>query len=407
MSGDLPADLNLSEIKAREFRHDDSPTSHSVLIDRGRGGPRLLAILDGSFSRPDIAWRQDFLDYLRSRLGDQTKEIAFEITPPSAPGIVPPPHMLVGDSPAVQSLLAEVHAIARSTLEVLLEGETGTGKELYARLIHASGPNPTGPFVALNCAAIPRDLLESQLFGVARGAFTGAEPKAGLIREADGGTLFLDEIGDLPPSLQPKLLRVLQEREILPVGGSRARKVTMRVIAATNRDLARLVESGDYRSDLYYRLNACHLRLPTLAEQRADLPRFIFTLLERAATQLGKRIRGISSKALYALLAHPWRGNFRELAHTLDRAVLLCRHGDAIESRHLPLLPTASHDPASIRGTPDSESRDSTALLRHQRSEAENKLIEEALAATEGNKSRAAKLLGISRSTLYAKLRRI
>jgi transcriptional regulator with GAF, ATPase, and Fis domain len=231
---------------------------------------------------------------------------------------------LVGDAPAMQNIFKLVLKIARSNATVLIRGESGTGKELIARAIHQHSRRAGSPFSAINCAAIPETLLESELFGYERGAFTGADRrKLGLFEVASGSTLFLDEIGDLSLPLQGKILRALQEREIRRVGGNESIAVDVRVLSATNRDLEAMMKSGTFREDLYYRLNIVPIVVPPLRDRREDIPRIASRVLERAAAEHGKEIDGITPEAMRCLSAYDWPGNVRELESIVERAVLL------------------------------------------------------------------------------------
>src|SRR5262249_39862514 len=251
-----------------------------------------------------------------------------------------PAEMVPGTSPAIHALYQELRAVAQSRLDVLLLGETGTGKELFARLIHASGPTARGPFLPLSAPAIPGELLESELFGIAGRVATGVDARAGLLDLAQGGTVLLDEIGDLSLGLQTRLLRFLQEREIRPVGGL-PKSVNLRVISATNRPLERMVAEGNFREDLYFRLRSLCFRVPPLRERAEDLPALALAFAAEAAEIHGKRIRGISQKAVNRLLAHRWPGNVRELRHEIVQAVLRCPNGAHLESRHFTFRPVA------------------------------------------------------------------
>jgi transcriptional regulator with PAS, ATPase and Fis domain len=272
---------------------------------------------------------------------------------------------------------------------VFLQGESGTGKELVARFIHQSSPRKLGPFVAINCAALPEQLFESELFGYERGAFTGAhQAKVGQIELAARGVLFLDEVSEMSLTAQAKLLRVLQEREIQRLGGTRMQKANVRVISASNRDLRQAVERGVFREDLYYRLKVFDLCLPSLRERASDIPLLAEHVLAEFADTARRRPARLSDAALDALLAHTWPGNIRELRNVLESAAILCDDG-VIEMRHLPLhavaaAPTSSDDLAEI----------------------ERRKIEDVLRRTDGNKSKSARLLGLTRTQLYVRLRR-
>ena len=305
---------------------------------------------------------------------------------------------IVAASEAMIEVLELVERAAEFKSTVLLTGESGTGKEVLARAIHAQSPRRAEAFVAVNCAAIPENLLESELFGHARGAFTGADrARRGLFVEADGGTLFLDEIGELTPPLQAKLLRVLQEEEVRPLGESKARRVNVRVLAATARDLEQEVQAGRFREDLFYRLNVLRVRVPPLRERRQDIPLLLDHFLASFATSLGKPVRELTDDALEKLVAYAWPGNVRELENVIERAMILVR-GDSIGVRDLPANVTAPAEAPETGAAPE-------FLLRSARRDAETEAIRRALAATGGNRTHAARLLGISHRALLYKLK--
>jgi two-component system response regulator AtoC len=306
---------------------------------------------------------------------------------------------IVAASPAMIELLEMLERAAEYKATVLLTGESGTGKEVLARAIHAQSGRRHQAFVAVNCGAIPEPLLESELFGHARGAFTGADrARRGIFVEADGGTLFLDEIGELPASLQVKLLRVLQEEEVRPVGEAKARSIDVRVIAATSRDLEREVAAGRFREDLFYRLDVFRLRVPPLRERREDIPLLVDHFLEQFREALGKPVRTIADDALDRLMEHAWPGNVRELENVMERAMILC-DGDRIT---LAELPAALAKPRPEPPLPPSRGDFS---LRRARRRFESELITRALEATGGNRTRAARLLEISHRALLYKLK--
>jgi transcriptional regulator with PAS, ATPase and Fis domain len=303
----------------------------------------------------------------------------------------------VGSSPAALEVKRQARRAAQTQSNVLLLGETGTGKELLAHAIHAGSARADKPFISVNLAAVPETLLEAEFFGVAPGAYTGADRKGreGKFKLADGGTLFLDEVGDMPLPLQAKLLRALQEQEIEPLGSNRVIKVDARVLAATSRDLKTLVAEGRFREDLFYRLNVLPIRLPALRERRADLEALAEHLLESIAARTGMPQRELTPSAIGALGAHDWPGNIRELRNVLEQAAMLT------DSARLTAEDFASILPASAaRETRASGMRP----LPEQIAELERSSIRLALAATGGNKVSAARMLGISRATLYEKL---
>ena len=284
---------------------------------------------------------------------------------------------------------------ARTAASVLILGETGTGKELLAQAIHAASPRANAPFVAVNIAAVPETLLEAEFFGVAPGAYTGADKRGrdGKFKLADGGTLFLDEIGDMSLALQAKLLRTLQEREIEPVGSNRVISVDVRIIAATSRNLEQMVSAGEFRADLYYRLNVITLKTPTLRARLEDIPMLAEYQVEHICRQQGVPVRGISAGAIERLRCHDWPGNVRELANVLERALLIS-DSDCLEARDLdPVMPPPSR--VSVSGSLE---------IAKVVARAEHDAIAAALRSTRGNKAQAAKLLGISRAALYEKI---
>jgi len=290
--------------------------------------------------------------------------------------------------------------VARTDSSVLITGESGTGKELVARAIHFTSERANGRFLPINCGALPENLLESELFGYKRGAFTGAmNEKVGLLKSADKGTVFLDEIGDMPPSLQVKLLRVLQERDFERLGGTRTIKVDVRLLAATNRDLRAALEDGTFREDLYYRLNVVFINIPPLREHKEDIPGLANLFLARFAKDSGRSetITGISPAAMQLLVGHYWPGNVRELQNVIERACALAS-GSQLEVGDIQLdLPRNRSAAASDRFLPEGMTLDQW----------EDEMIREALKRASGNKSQAARLLGLSRNALRYRLSKI
>jgi DNA-binding NtrC family response regulator len=304
---------------------------------------------------------------------------------------------IIGRAPAMQEVFELIRRLSGSSASVLITGESGTGKELVAKSIHWNSPRKDRPFVAVNCAAIPDTLLESELFGYKRGAFTDARTdRPGIFVEAEGGTIFLDEIAELSPSLQAKLLRVLQEKEIRPLGAARSERIDVRVLAATNRELGARLKDGSFRQDLYYRLNVIQLQLPALRHRTEDILPLAEHFLVQSATRAGKEIRGLHEGAKKALLAHSWPGNVRELENVIERAVALAETGTVTLEDLPPVLrerKVAAHDPVAM------------ALARGlSLDELERDYIQRVLAAEGGNKTRAAQRLGLDRKTLYRKL---
>jgi PAS domain S-box-containing protein len=300
---------------------------------------------------------------------------------------------IVGRSPEMIRLFEVLPLIAESSSTVLIEGPSGTGKELFARAIHNLSPRRKKRFVAVNCAALPDTLLESELFGHKAGAFTDAKrDKMGRFALADGGTIFLDEIGDISPALQVRLLRVLQERIVEPLGSTEPLKVDIRVIAATNKDLAKLVEEGKFREDLYYRIRVIYLLLPGLRERREDIPLLVDHIIAKYNRLQAKNIVGVSSDAMTRLMGYDFPGNIRELENIIEQAFVLCGT-DLIELHHLP----PGLRPAAISSTGDIGPMNLKAMEKH--------LITETLRRYGGNRNRAARDLGIDTSTLYRKVR--
>ena len=306
---------------------------------------------------------------------------------------------LVGASPPIRALRSLIGRIAQADASVLISGETGTGKELVARALHGDGPRAKGPFVALDCAALPESLIESELFGHARGAFTDASrAHHGLLRQADGGTLFLDEIGNLPPALQPKLLRAIQERRFRPVGAEQEVAFDARILAATNRDLGADAREGRFREDLYYRLDVLHVEVPPLRARGNDVLVLAQHFLAEFAERSGRPVRGIAPNAAARLLAHPWPGNVRELRNCIERAVALAEY-DELRAADLPEhLGVAPDGPAARARLPE----DPGAFEPLEA--VERRYILRVLAAVGGNKTVAARILGLDRKTLRRKL---
>jgi len=311
-------------------------------------------------------------------------------------------HRVLGESKKWKDVLTQAAKVAPTETTVLLTGESGTGKEVVARFLHRGSPRARGPFVALNCAALPETLLESELFGHERGAFTGAiTARPGRIEQAAGGVLFLDEVGEMTPAVQAKLLRVLQEREFQRLGGTRPIKADVRVVAATNRDLATALARGDFREDLYYRLSVFEIRLPALRERREDILPMAEAFLEEIGPAVGRPAAGISRQAHEALLSYPWPGNVRELRNALERATILC-DGGLITLEHLPISVGRPSDTAA----PPQETAEAFPLGGIQLDAVERDLIAKALREAENNRSRAARLLGITRSQLYSRMQK-
>ncbi|HET9855189.1 MAG TPA: sigma-54 dependent transcriptional regulator [Methylomirabilota bacterium] len=306
---------------------------------------------------------------------------------------------LVGTSAGMQGVYRLIEVAAPTTAPVLISGESGTGKELVARTLHDLSPRSKGPFVAVNCAAIPETLLESEIFGHEKGAFTGAlERRPGCFELAHEGTIFLDEIAEMNPGTQAKFLRILQDGAVRRLGGRTEIRVDVRVLAATNKDPVKAIQEGTFREDLYYRLNVVSLALPPLRERRDDIPALVQAFIEEFNARYDKHIRSLDEAVLSGLVAQPWPGNVRELRNTLERAIIVCE-GDTILPKHIPPVPTLRV--ADGGDGPDSVSfRVGTSL-----EDAEKALILKTLAANGNNKTRAADVLGISLKTLHNKLK--
>jgi transcriptional regulator with GAF, ATPase, and Fis domain len=319
---------------------------------------------------------------------------------------------IVANSPAMLDIFSLMEAAAGSLISVLIEGETGAGKELVARAIYRTSDRAGGPFMALNCAAIPDGLMETELFGHRRGAFTGAvEDKQGLLRAASGGVLFLDEIGDMPLAMQAKLLRTIEDREVIAVGDTRPHKIDVRLLAATNRDLQAAIADGSFRKDLYYRLAALTIRVPPLRHRREDIPSLADLFLQRAAQRHRKRIERLAPEVLELLTEAEWPGNVRQLQNEIERAVAVAREGDTISLHHLSPELTASGlkraaGSAPANGVvPTSRTQTQPLSLADRLAVCERNILSEALAQHNHNVSRTAAFLRISRITLQKKMK--
>ena len=365
--------------------------------------PVLIMTAYSSVGTAVEALKSGALDYLVKPLDfdslQQTLADALAHTRQSESGVTVAPAAtfgMVGDSPAMQELLNDIALVAPSDATVLIHGESGTGKELVARALHASSARSDKPLVTLNCAALNESLLESELFGHEKGAFTGADKRReGRFVEADGGTLFLDEIGDISPLMQVRLLRAIQEREVQRVGSNQTLAVDVRLIAATHRDLAEEVSAGRFRQDLYYRLNVVTIEMPPLRQRRADIPSLAHYFLQRYGERNRKTVQGFTPQAMDLLIHYDWPGNIRELENAVERAVVLLT-GEYISERELPL---------AITGTPVNAYSSSDDVIQPLL-EVEKEVILAALEKTGGNKTEAARQLGITRKTLLAKISR-
>ncbi|MBU0513694.1 MAG: sigma-54 dependent transcriptional regulator [Proteobacteria bacterium] len=309
---------------------------------------------------------------------------------------------IVGAAPAMKSIFDTIRKVADTRSTVLIQGESGTGKELVAKAIHYNSPRKHKPLVTVNCAAVPTHLIESEFFGYVRGAFTGADrTKKGLFEEAEGSTIFLDEISDLPPELQAKLLRVLQEGEIRRLGDTASRTVDVRVLAATNRDLEAAVEQGKFREDLYYRLNVIPLNIPPLRERPEDVPLLARHFLVKMAERHGRQVKRLSPEAERVLINQPWPGNVRQLENVIEQAVVMAE-GETIGSRNLPTALSREAGGLVVRVPEDR--LDLKGLVREATALAERQIIARALEKENGNRTRTAQVLGISRRCLITKI---
>lgn len=307
------------------------------------------------------------------------------------------PSGMVGESPGMQKVLRTITKVAAAASTVLITGESGVGKELVARAIHAESPRQDKVFLPVNCSAIPDTLLESQLFGHTKGAFTGAlSAQDGLFRNAQRGTIFLDEIAELPLMLQPKLLRVIERKEVLPVGATTPMQVDVRILAATNRDLEKEVEAGRFREDLFYRLNVVGITIPPLRDRRSDIPPLVEHLIQRHNVEMKRNCKGVTHEAMQLLIAASWKGNVRELDNVLERAMIL-GNDEWISPEDLPGGEASTRDTTQAIGH-----KLKTALHAYEKSH-----IEQVLSEAAQDRVRAAKLLGISRSSLYRKMEQL
>ncbi len=323
---------------------------------------------------------------------------------------------MVGDDPAFMHVLQVLRSVAETNSTVLVTGETGTGKELVASAVHKGSKRADKPFVALNCAAIPDSLIESELFGHTRGAFTGAvAAREGRLLAAHGGTLFLDEIGDMPLAAQAKLLRVLQDKTVTPLGADRGVPVDVRIVAATHRDLEDMVERGTFRRDLYFRLSVIRVELPALRDRQVDIAALARHFLVATAASVGRTVSDLSDEAITLLSEHAWPGNVRELANVMERAVVLKHDDGPLEARDITIATTRrfASGTGSMRAAqpaPASAANDDGEQGLNLKSAVDNveqRLIRIALERTSGNRTEAAALLGLNRTTLVEKLRKI
>ncbi|HJV24530.1 MAG TPA: sigma 54-interacting transcriptional regulator [Aromatoleum sp.] len=383
----------------------------------GKGDSRCLIV-----GKPAEEWKfeDDYLDYFQPdnvecklrQLQEDVRQLKATLHAQRAPA-----GQLVGNSPAFRAAFDLVNKAAKSPISVLLLGETGVGKEMFARWLHEHSDRADQPFVAINCAAIPHDLIESELFGVQKGAYTGAQhSRPGRFERANGGTLFLDEVGDLSPAAQVKLLRVLQTGEVERLGDDQTRKVNVRLVAATNVNLQQAITEGRFRADLYYRLATYPVTIPPLRERKADIPLLAHALVDKIAPTYHKKLDGITGRAMQALVAHDWPGNVRELENLIERGVLLAEPGGLIELEHLfaaGAVPGVQNDADVGR---EGFLRDAAEASRGRLYDAlleegfdleahERRLVELAVRRSKGNLTHAARLLGITRRQLAYRLK--
>lgn len=388
----LPDGDGLDLVAWMQEQHASVPVA--VITAHGNVESAVRALKVGAF---DFVSKPLDLGVLRKLVGSAIKLGTRTDVLPAPPGPT-----LIGRSSVMQQLREMIARVARSQAPVHIYGESGTGKELVARLIHASGARGEGPFIAVNCGAIPNELMESELFGHKRGSFTGAvADKKGLVQNAEGGTLFLDEVADLPLHMQVKLLRVVQEKTVRAIGEAREETIDVRILSATHKNLVQLVAEGRFREDLYYRINVIEMRVPSLRERREDIPELAKAILARLARRMEMEPPRLSAEALEALESYPFPGNVRELENVLERALTLC-HKDVIEKDHIKLRAVArpsggrQEDPVATSGP-----------LGEQLQEVEREAIVKALEKTRYNKTAAAKLLGMTFRALRYRIKKL
>ncbi len=394
----MPKMNGLELLEAVRRTHPEIPVI--MLTAHGTVGSAVEALKQGAFDYLTKPFDPDEIRQVMEKAVSTRRLAAREARLPSDED---PEPLLVGESTLLRDVRRVIERVAPTPATVLITGESGTGKEIVARSLHRASAVRGGPFVKVNCAAIPEGLLESELFGYEKGAFTGAAArKPGRFELADGGSLFLDEIGEMPLSAQPKLLRAIQEGRFYRVGGTETLHVSVRLVAATNRDLRIEVNAGRFREDLFYRLHVVPIELPPLRARPEDIPMLARLFLERFAAKLQRPVTGIDPVALDALRAHPWPGNIRELENAIERATLMC-DGTTLTARDLP--------PEVAAGTRPSAAPASATPLRERIRAATQRIerdaILEALRLTEGNVTRAAKELGLSRRGLQLKMKEL
>jgi len=417
----MPGADGMEVLRAASKNHAHVPVI--MITAYGSVGQAVEAIKAGAFDYIEKPFEQDAI---RTIVG---KAIGQAVANRSAPraalyagGEVRGRYGLVGHSSEMHNIFSIIERVADTPSTVLITGESGTGKELVAKALHEQSSRKSEPFIKINCAAIPKTLMESELFGYEKGAFTGAtSSKPGRFELADGGTLFLDEIGEIPVEMQVKLLRAIQESEFERVGGIKTLKVDVRLITATNRDLEQEIQRGNFREDLYYRLNVVPLQIPPLRKRHGDVPLLVSHIIKKFNERLKKNISGIADDALAALEGHNWPGNIRELENVLERTILFCK-GDRIERADLQLQLPAVPEPVAISRTTssgamaplnpeeiedDEGSHSLKDIVRAETSRVERELIVKALEETGGNVTQAARLLKISRKSLQMKMKEL
>jgi two-component system response regulator PilR (NtrC family) len=403
----LPDGNGLDLVKEISDLYPDLPTA--VITAHGKVEDAVTALKMGAFdfvSKPvDLAVLRKLVNTALKLMREETPEEREddEVRPPQPSG---PLDKLAGSSPAIQQCKSMIAKLARSQAPVLVSGDSGSGKELASRLIHELSPRAEGPFVPVNCGAIPTELMESEFFGHTKGSFTGASTdKEGLFQAADGGTMLLDEVADLPLHMQVKLLRAIQEKAVMPIGARGEVPIDVRILSATNKPLKPLVESGQFRSDLYFRLNVIELHIPNLNERTDDIPILVERFLADIAEQWSDReAPRISSEAMQALKRHRYTGNVRELINILQRAVTMAE-GDSIEAVDLMLEQDLSPEPIAEREAQPLE-QDEDQSLDSFIEDIEKQKLEEALVKARYNKTRAAEMLGISFRSFRYKLKK-
>jgi DNA-binding NtrC family response regulator len=385
-----------------EISQETDRASAFIAVERWRDHVPVWILDPGATVALSVRWIKAGASHVATRVEEITEQMR----------IYPEAHAprekqlgLIGDSPSMRSLESRIQLVAERRCTVLIEGETGTGKEVVARAIHASGNRARGPWVAVNCGAIPEPLLEAELFGHVKGAFTGAhQSRAGKFEAANRGTIFLDEIGDMPLAVQGKLLRVLQEREVERLGGNESLRLDVRVIAATNANLAECVHNGTFRQDLFYRLNVFSLALPPLRERREDIPALAAHFVARVCAGEKIPMKTLDASVIDRLVAHSWPGNVRELENAIESAIIL-------SGARLTIFPSDMRWPKPAVTRPITEQNYPAELpaggLDYERviEDFEKNLLAQALARTRGNKTAAANLLGLKRTTLAARMR--